>query len=136
VLLVVMVAAAVIVRRLLLRGRLVSQAVTWDCGYAAPTARMQYTGSSFAMPLVSMFRGILRTVQQLQKPDGLLPTRASACTQTEDIVAERAYRPAFAAVAWLAGRLRWMQQGRNQLYVLYIALAMLALLVWKLGAGQ
>ena len=29
-------------------------------------------------------------------------------------------------------RLRWLQQGSVQLYVLYIALTLLALLIWKL----
>jgi hypothetical protein len=36
-------------------------------------------------------------------------------------------------VARLFGRMRWLQQGRLRLYVLYIALTLLALLVWKLG---
>jgi hypothetical protein len=30
------------------------------------------------------------------------------------------------------GRLRWLQQGRVQLYVLYIAVTLLFLLLWKL----
>ena len=31
------------------------QTVTWDCGYAQPTPRMQYTASSFAQPLTDLF---------------------------------------------------------------------------------
>ncbi len=37
------------------------------------------------------------------------------------------------AIAWTASKLRWLQHGRIQLYVLYIALTILVLLVWKLG---
>ena len=43
------------------------------------------------------------------------------------------YRPLFLGIAWAASKLRWLQQGRIQLYVLYIALTILVLLVWKLG---
>ena len=35
-----------------------------------------------------------------------------------------------------AGRLRWLQHGRLHLYVLYIAVTLLVLLVWKLGVGR
>jgi len=128
-----LVAALALCRRRLLRGRTVGEGPTWDCGYAAPGARMQYTASSYAMPIVKMFRGVLGTTEHLQRPEGLLPRSASVRTHTGDPLLERAYRPAFAAVAWLAARLRWLQRGRNQLYVLYIALAVLALLVFELG---
>jgi hypothetical protein len=43
------------------------------------------------------------------------------------------YRPVFLGFAWTASKLRWLQQGRIQVYVLYIALTILVLLVWKLG---
>ena len=33
---------------------------TWDCGYARPTSRMQYTASSFAQMIVGMFGWVLR----------------------------------------------------------------------------
>ena len=39
----------------------------------------------------------------------------------------------FWGVAWMASKLRWLQEGRIQLYVLYIALTILVLLIWKLG---
>ena len=37
------------------RGRKAETTVTWDCGYAAPTTRMQYTSSSFADMVVGLF---------------------------------------------------------------------------------
>ncbi len=122
-----------LLRRRLLRDRSVAQAGTWDCGYARPSPRMQYTASSFALPVVGMFRMLLRPHTDVRGPDGLFPPAASAHSHTPDVLKERAFASAFRSVAWLAARLRWMQQGRNQLYVLYIALAVLVLLVWKLG---
>jgi len=123
-------------RRRLLTGRTVQSAGTWDCGYLAPTARMQYTASSFAWPIVGMFRWLLRPSLHRHLPSGLFPTRAGFESHTDDVVRRYGYAPLFGAFGWLADRLRWLQQGRNQLYVLYIALTLLILLLWNLGIAR
>jgi formate hydrogenlyase subunit 3/multisubunit Na+/H+ antiporter MnhD subunit len=120
-------------RRWLLAGRPVEQAMTWDCGYTAPTARMQYTASSFARPLTSLFRIVLRSHDSIHAPEDFFPGRASLHTETPDTFRNGLYGPLFLGVGWIASKLRWLQQGRIQLYVLYIALTLLVLLVWKLG---
>jgi formate hydrogenlyase subunit 3/multisubunit Na+/H+ antiporter MnhD subunit len=117
----------------LLRGRPVGETVTWDCGYARPTARMQYTSSSFAQPLTDLFWSFLRTRRAGASPEGYFPREAALSTETPDVCRERFYRPAFSVVAWGLSRLGWLQQGRVHLYILYIALTLLALLVWKLA---
>jgi hypothetical protein len=127
------VAILALARRRLLRNRDVRQASTWDCGYAAPSSRMQYTASSFAGPLVILFRMLLRPRIELHVPQGLFPLKASFESHTPDVFYEYLYRPVFFAVAWVAMKLRWVQHGRIQLYVLYIALTILALFIWKLG---
>jgi peptidoglycan biosynthesis protein MviN/MurJ (putative lipid II flippase) len=43
------------------------------------------------------------------------------------------FGPVVLSVMWVASKLRWLQQGRIQLYVLYIAVTVLSLLMWKLG---
>ena len=43
------------------------------------------------------------------------------------------FRPVFKAVGGVLSRMRWLQHGRLQMYVLYIAAALLALLVWRLS---
>lgn len=116
----------------LLRHRNVCSASTWDCGYLHANTRMQYSGSSLVDPLLSLFQSVLRTRRAGGKPLGLFPTSASLQTETPDHLLERGYRPLFAAVARLAGGLRRLQQGRNQLYILYIAVTVLVLLLWKL----
>jgi hydrogenase-4 component B len=121
------------IRKKLLSGRHVTQASTWDCGYAAPSPRMQYTASSFASPLVILFRMILRPRTRLNAPQGFFPRQANFHSETSDIFRDYLYRPIFFAVAWAASKLRWLQHGRIQLYVLYIALTILVLLIWKLG---
>ncbi len=113
-----------LVRRALLAKRTVATAGTWDCGYALPDARMQYTATSFAQPLLDAF------------------TPASAPPAPRRLFAEPVAYDADVPPAWkrrrndllraLAARLaalRWLQHGRIHLYVLYIALALLVLLI-------
>jgi hypothetical protein len=54
-------------------------------------------------------------------------------TEAPDVFRERLFAPLFSAVRWVALRLHRLQEGRIQLYVLYIAMTLLVLLVWKLG---
>ncbi len=119
-------------RRGLLAGRRIETGATWDCGYARPTARMQYTSSSFAQPLTHLFGGLLGTRQHLQRPEGLFPATAALVTETPDLSHEELYRPAFLKLNEGIFKLRWMQRGHLQLYVLYIAATLAVLLAWKL----
>jgi formate hydrogenlyase subunit 3/multisubunit Na+/H+ antiporter MnhD subunit len=132
-LLLVIVAFLTILRRRLLAGRSVEETGTWDCGYARPTARMQYTASSFAQPLTELFGLVLRTRTRLVPPKGLFPRRAALETDTPDAFSELLFRPAFAGIERALDRLRALQQGRIQVYVFYIVLTLIALMVWKLG---
>ena len=119
-------------RHRLLSGREVSLSGTWDCGYARPTARMQYTASSFAQPLTNMFGFLLRTRRRFEAPDGFFPAHAALHTETDDLFQENLFRPAFRGIERLLLWCHWLQQGRVQLYILYVAVTLLVLLVWNL----
>jgi hydrogenase-4 component B len=121
------------VRRAALAGKPVGAGPTWDCGYALPSPRMQYTASSFAQPLTDLFGPLLGTRRRFSAPQGIFPQAASFATETPDFYRERLYEPIFVAVQKGLSAFRWLQHGRVQLYVLHIAVALLALLVWKLG---
>ena len=126
-----LVAMLALVRRGLLANRQVEGAVTWGCGYAQPTARMQYTASSFAQPLTDLFRPLLGTRKKITAPHGLFPAEAALKTETPDLSREEMYRPMFErGERWLS-QLRWVQHGNVQLYILYIAATLMVLLVWK-----
>ena len=120
-------------RLALLSSRRVGAADTWDCGYAWPTARMQYSASSFAQPLTDLFGPLLQTRRHVTAPQGFFPRTAALGTETPDLTTEYFYRPAFTRIGRGLAALRWLQHGRLHLYVLYIALTLLVLLVWKLG---
>jgi hydrogenase-4 component B len=127
-----LVALAALGSWLVARARRTPAAVgTWDCGYAAPTARMQYTSSSFAQMIVRMFGWALRPDVQSPKVDAIFPTAASFHSHVPDTVLDRGIRPLAGLLARAFGWARPMQRGSIHLYLLYILGALLALLVWR-----
>jgi hydrogenase-4 component B len=94
--------------------------VTWACGYDAVTPRMQYTGSSFAAPLLAIFGRFSGTRVQ----------RSSAALHTHpfDLVLDGFALPLWRALHRAALRLRPIQQGRLHVYLLYVMAALLLLL--------
>lgn len=120
-----------VLRRRLHHGRSIARGPTWDCGYVAPTARMQYTASSFAWPIIDMMRWMIRPRVEACVDHGYFPRQAYLATHSADFFRQRLFVPLFRAVATVSNSLHWLQQGRNQLYVLYIAVTVLVLLVLK-----
>jgi hypothetical protein len=107
---------------------------TWDCGHAAPTARMQYTASSLAQMLVALFRWALhpREVQPPQTSAGAgdhFPRSAEYRSHVHDVVLEEWVMPLLRWVGAQCARLRVLQTGRTQAYVMYILMAVAALVL-------
>ncbi len=122
-----------LVRRCLPRGKEETAAGTWDCGYARPTARMQYTASSFAQPLTDLFKIVLGTRRHGAAPEGFFPPRATFETQTPDAAREHLFAPLFRLIDRALSPIRRMQHGRIHEYLLYIAIVLVLLLIWKAG---
>jgi hydrogenase-4 component B len=127
-----LIALLAFIRSRLLSGRSVTEAGAWDCGYVKPTARMQYTASSFAQPIIDLFNVFQRGRKRFKAPKGYFPSTASFETKTLDTSREHVYRPIFEGVEGLLKKVKVMQHGRIQLYVLYIVLTLAVLLFWKL----
>ncbi|MBU1050674.1 hypothetical protein KKG90_11700 [Candidatus Bipolaricaulota bacterium] len=127
-----LVGILVFLRARLLATQSVTQAPTWDCGYAAPSPRMQYTASSFAEPITRLFRVFLRTRRHFSPPTAYFPMSSSFSTEPQDIFHESLFQPVFGAIHRFLSRIHWLQHGRLNLYILYIIVALMALLAWKL----
>jgi hydrogenase-4 component B len=119
-------------RRLLLAKRKVGESGTWDCGYAAPTSRMQYTASSFAQPVTDLFEFFLRTKKKMTMSDSYFPAAAHFATHTADVSREGIYNPIFKAIDNFFQRMRVVQEGRIHIYVLYVVVTLLILLFWNM----
>jgi len=127
--LVLLVGIIALAFKKLVRTKVISEAGTWDCGYAEPTARIQYTGSSFSQILVNLFAFILWPKTHWSSIRGLFPRTAHFKNIVPDTVLDRLVLPLF----YLGGRnlqsLRIFQQGQTHLYVLYILIIVIILLI-------
>jgi hydrogenase-4 component B len=112
-------------------------ASTWGCGYVAPTARMQYTSSSFAEMLVDLFAWVLRP--RIDPPAGarhfgsaaIFPRNEHFESHVPDPMLDEVVLPGFRWSGRLLLGFRFFQQGNIQSYLLYIFLALIALLMWR-----
>ncbi len=123
--------AIVAVLTLLAITRRAATALTWDCGYAEPTARMQYTASSTARGLVGFFGWAMRPAIHAPRPFMLFPSAAAFESHVPDTVLDRALLPALRGARWVLGFARYFQHGRMQLYLLYLGVTLVALLAWS-----
>lgn len=121
----VLLSIVVLFRRTRLNG--LRHTVTWDCGFAAPHARMQYSAASFAAIIAGWFTWILWPRAVVRRPRGAMPSEAQRVTHIPETVLERLVRPAGMVVTQLSGAARRFQHGGLQLYVLYVVAGVIAI---------
>lgn len=84
-----------LVRWLLSRGKKVAFAVTWDCGFAKPTARLQYTASSFADSILNFFSFALDVNKHGPHINGYFPQSGEMKIHTNDLSNLLLYNPGY-----------------------------------------
>jgi len=127
-------AVALLFRRLLRNG--LRRGLTWDCGYAQPAARMQYTAGSFAGTITGWFQWILRAERHGRDPQGYFPQSACRASHTPETVLQKIVHPVGALVMAVSTRARRLQHGRLQMYILYLVLGLAALALMALMGGR
>jgi hydrogenase-4 component B len=115
--------------RVLVRPSAAARPGTWDCGYAAPSARMQYSSSSFAQMLVGIFAWVLHPRERHPRLRQLFPRLGKYRSHVHDVVLDEWVLPAIEWISRYAMRLRVLQTGRVQAYILYVLIAVLALVL-------
>ena len=101
---------------------------TWDCGYAAPTARMEYTASSFGDSILGLFSFFLLPSRKAPRIEGAFPRASSYAGKLPDPVLDRAILPLARLARRRLKEIRVLQQGQVQLYILYILVIAIILL--------
>jgi hypothetical protein len=94
---------------------------------------MQYTSVAFSKPVRKVFSPVYkpdRAVQLLPHNQPYFPTSISYHSARTTSYEKSLYRPAVEAVVATAHRLRRLQTGNIQMYLLYIFLALVSLLVF------
>ena len=128
--LIVLALLAWLLRARRVLARRIGSGPVWGCGYLFPTAKMQYTASSFAQPLTTQFHLLVRNREALVPPAGYFPTAASYVSDSGDPWLRLLFAPTFRWFDRIVSRLDVLQHGHIHLYVLYVAATLVALLVW------
>lgn len=105
----------------------------WDCGAGPPSARMQYTATSFAEPLQRVFDDVLAPESDVDVTpvveSAYLVERVSYHRAVPDRIEHRLYGPVLVAVRWCGQRARVLADGSVHRYLGYAFSSLVVLLV-------
>jgi hydrogenase-4 component B len=114
------------------RGR--RRTTTWGCGRLLQTARMEYNATSFASPYKRIFDFVYRPRKRLEveyHPESRFFVRQMAYENLPRGLAEEwLYAPVSRALQHATARVRAIQSGNSNLYLIYVLAALLILLVF------
>jgi len=108
---------------------------TWDCGLRGLTPHMEYTATGFSKPIRMIFKALFRPRREVQREYDLSPYFATNIrfeSLVEEVFLTRLYRPLNELVLRGSRRLRALQAGSIQAYLIYIFVTLLALLLFAL----
>nr|HPN84362.1 proton-conducting transporter membrane subunit [Victivallales bacterium] len=109
---------------------------TWDCGYAKPTARMQYTASSFVNPMARFFDAVLRPEVSRPETRGIFPNKTIFSFEIKDFFERYIYMPVISRMLRFSTALiRLDGAGGIHLYIFLMIIALVALLSWTFTYG-
>ena len=107
---------------------------TWGCGRALQTARFEYTATAFANPFKRVFTVLYRPIKDLDiefHPESRYFVRTIEYYNEGRLIFEDAiYRPLLGVIETLARRARVLQSGNVHSYLVYILVALVALLIF------
>lgn len=119
---------ALFLRKLFYRGKIITRSGTWGCGFTQPTAKMQYTGTSYAASILELFRPVAPIMEDHPPLKGCFPEYSHYHSKVHDIAELHMDRVVVRPVLSLFDKLRWLQHGDIHLYIGYILLAIVVLL--------
>jgi formate hydrogenlyase subunit 3/multisubunit Na+/H+ antiporter MnhD subunit len=128
--------SVVVMTYLLLHARpgAIRRAPLWDCGFEKITSRMQYTATSFSMPLRRIFGYLFSIKEQVRQLPPVrhpaFPERIHYHLRVRDRFWMWMYQPVVDASFWLSRRIGRMQHGRIQVYLIYSFVTIVALLLF------
>jgi len=97
----------------------------WDCGFAPPTPRMQYTATAFAQPIRRVFGLLFHIEESVENQDDGKPRhRLDISDRTWGLL----YLPVARVVEGAARRISYLQSGNVRVYLGWTLVTLLALL--------
>ncbi len=121
------VTAMLIYRHYHLKLRQVTAGPTWGCGYTAPSARQQYTSTSFAYNYNHLAKPLLQTKKIMKEigQDEIFPAGRTFESQSDDIIKKLLIDKPMGWISDLLKKIAVMQTGLIQHYILYAFIFML-----------
>ena len=107
------------IRKLVLRNRTITVLPTWNCGYTAPTSKIQYTAASFVKTYSKLFGMVFLIFKKEKEVEGIFPTSAYLETRPYDKIEKWFIDYPTTNLKLFLDRFRFVQNGRLQFYILY-----------------
>ncbi len=108
---------------------------TWDCGLRGLTPQMEYTATGFSKPIRMIFKALFRPRREVQREYDYSPYFAKNLrfeSHIEEAFVTRLYRPLNRGILRFSRRMRALQAGSIQAYLIYIFVTLLLLLMFAL----
>jgi hydrogenase-4 component B len=108
---------------------------TWDCGLRGLTPQMEYTATGFSKPIRMIFKALFRPRREVQREYDYSPYFAKTLkfeSHIEEAFVTQLYRPLNRTILRLSRRMRALQAGSIQAYLIYIFITLLLLLLFAL----
>ena len=107
------------IKKWVLNTRTVAVSPTWGCGYTAPTAKIQYTASSFVKTYSKLFGIFFQISKREKEVQGIFPTEAHLETLPYDKIEKWLIDIPTNNFKIFMGRFSFFQNGKLQFYILY-----------------
>jgi NADH:ubiquinone oxidoreductase subunit 5 (subunit L)/multisubunit Na+/H+ antiporter MnhA subunit len=106
----------------------------WDCGFKKINARMQYTATSFSMPIRRIFGFVFQIREESHALEPLrhfaYPEKIQYRVRVRDRFRYWIYQPIQDVAYFIARKVGMLQQGRIQVYLIYSFVTIIVLLVF------
>ncbi len=117
--LILLIAGIYMVRKYVINHSIQKKGSTWGCGYLAPTARQQYTASSFVRTYSKLFGPALLVDKEEEILQGVFPGKVKYHTHAYDKVEKWLIDPILKLNKNFMGRFVFFNNGKLQFYILY-----------------
>lgn len=107
---------------------------TWDCGFGQLDRRMEYTGTSLSQPIRTVFRALYKPQTSVQadyysESNHYLKKSIKVHSETKNIFEDHLYSPATQVTIKVLDKIRRIQTGKVNAYLLYVMIALVVLLI-------
>ena len=108
---------------------------TWDCGFGNLSEKTQYTATSLAEPLRRIFGVFYKPHNEINadfytKENLYLKKSIHVISTTRDIFDEKLYGKTISGSLFVLNKIRKIQSGKVNVYILYIMITLIALLLF------